>query len=117
MEEKKAKKGSLGIIICSIIIALLVIALGGMYYYYNFVSNANNAAIGNEIKSSKNINKQINNKELVYNVKTKIMAYNYIDDKEEEKEVEVPQINLNYDNIKTLNDKIIKYTKEWGAVG
>ena len=114
MDEKKNNKFRIITIVCIIIIILLIIALGGIYYYYNYV--ANRTSIDNlettNILKNKEINKIDNNKDLIYGEKTKIRTYNYINGNEEDKEIEIPQINLNYNIIKVLNDKIIKYTKD-----
>ena len=119
--DNKTAKVSLGTTICVIIIILLVVALCGMYYYYNNMINKNSidstadiiSTTDNDAKKESIVNNKITkidtNKELVYKVKTSVKEY--------DQEVEVPQINLNYDNIKALNDKIIKYTNNWSMGG
>lgn len=48
MDEKKSIKVSLGTVICIFIIILLAIALGGMYYYYNYKNVENTTRANNE---------------------------------------------------------------------
>ena len=62
MEDKKTLKVSLGTVICIFIIFLLIIAIGGMYFYYNSVLDTNkssndinvNTTTGNNTESSEN---------------------------------------------------------------
>ena len=51
MEEKKSIKVSLGTVICMFIIFILIIALIGMYVYYNYIltDNKNKVETNNEI--------------------------------------------------------------------
>ena len=104
----EGKKSNIGIIICIIIIVLLVIALAGMFYYYNFAGNKNNITSNTGSK----ILKIDNSKDLVYTAKAKVQYYNYNIDDMDYKDVDVIQVNLNNDNIKALNEKIIKYTQD-----
>ncbi len=137
MSEKKPIKVGLGTTICIFIIILLVIALVVMYCHYNKKESitTNNSSIASaqenttkvvaeekdkpeetSTKENSAIQKIDNSKELVYTIKIKVKGYNDSGNIED-KEIEIPQINLNYDNIKELNNKIQQYTKDWSMGG
>ena len=56
--EKNSAKISLGTAICIFIIILLIGALGGIFYYYNFVKDVNNNQISSEPKNNQQIQKE-----------------------------------------------------------
>lgn len=54
MEDKKTIKVSLGTVICIFIIFLLIIVIGGMYFYYNFVLDTDESS--NDIQNDVTVN-------------------------------------------------------------
>ena len=54
VEDKKTLKVSLGTVICIFIIFLLIIVIGGMYFYYNFVLDTDESS--NDIQNDVTVN-------------------------------------------------------------
>lgn len=61
MDEKRIIKISFGTVICIFIIIALVLVIGGMYYYYNYIVDSKNI-------NSNNISSNINKKEENYKI-------------------------------------------------
>lgn len=73
MENKKTLKVSLGTVICIFIIFLLIIVIGGMYFYYNFVldtdelsNNVQNDTVNTAIENNTENNNNTVDLEAIY---------------------------------------------------
>ena len=62
MDEKKSIKVSLGTVICIFIIILLIIALVGMYFYYNNKNSVDKNVISTKAENSINTDENSSNK-------------------------------------------------------
>lgn len=61
MEEKKEIKVSLGTVICIVIIFLLLMIIGGMYVYYNYIANDSKIILEDGNNFINNANQNSNN--------------------------------------------------------
>ena len=123
MGEKKQLNVSLGTVICIVIIFVLIICMMGMYIHYNArnsnisgeISTENkteNTVTNNEVTESKpevkKVSKIDDTKELVYSVYNKMTSeYSY----------NIPAINIDSDDVKTINNEIDSYYKSRAEEG
>ena len=127
MEDKKTVKVSLGTVICLFIILILIIALIGMWYYYNMIQNPKTDSQNTSNLASQDTNSNTNtnlsnvqvkslklddNKEWIYDAEyeKKVTANSYSIDFSTyyAKDIIVPYININSSYASASNSEIKK---------
>jgi len=108
------KKKNTGLIVLVIVLSLLVVGLGGFIIYDKVLSNNNSIEKTNKEEQNDNnsenqsIDKLDNTKDIVYSG----ISYNISGHNDEMNGLsEIPQINLNSDNINQINNDIINHFK------
>lgn len=105
MGEKKEIKVSLTTVILLFVVFILIVALGGMYFYYNYILNPKETK--NDIVASNNLTENENNTIPVGKIdENKDLVYTAFADYSSEHSYSVPKININSQYVLTINNEI-----------